>query len=43
MAAYLKGDKSGIPANGLIIVPTKIVAQGDVDAYAASLKAMAGK
>ncbi|WP_315834061.1 sugar-binding protein [Bradyrhizobium prioriisuperbiae] len=41
MAAYLKGDKSGIPANKLIIVPTKIIAKGDVDAYAANLKAMA--
>ena len=28
MAAYLKGDKSGIPANGLIIIPTKIIGQG---------------
>ncbi|OBQ77412.1 sugar-binding protein [Mesorhizobium sp. WSM3873] len=43
MAAYLKGDKSGIPANGLIIVPTKIIGKDDVDAYAANLKAMAGK
>ena len=43
MAAYLKGDKSGIPANGLIIVPTKIIGQADVDAYAANLKAMTGK
>ena len=42
MAAYLKGDKSGIPANGLIIVPTKIIGKDDVDAYAANLKAMAG-
>jgi ribose transport system substrate-binding protein len=42
MAAYLKGDKSGIPANNLIIVPTKIIGKDDVDAYAASLKAMAG-
>jgi ribose transport system substrate-binding protein len=42
MAAYLKGDKSGIPANGLIIVPTKIVGKDDVDAYAANLKAMSG-
>ena len=25
MAKYLEGDKSGIPANGLIIVPTKII------------------
>ncbi|RUV93021.1 ABC transporter substrate-binding protein [Mesorhizobium sp. M1A.F.Ca.IN.022.07.1.1] len=43
MAAYLKGDKSGIPANSLIIVPTKIIGKDDVDAYAANLKAMAGK
>jgi ribose transport system substrate-binding protein len=43
MAAYLKGDKSGIPANGQIIVPTKILYAADIDAYAANLKAMAGK
>ena len=42
MAAYVKGDKSGIPANGLIIIPTKIIGKDDVDAYAANLKAMAG-
>lgn len=42
MAAYLKGDKSGIPAGGLIIIPTKIIGKDDVDAYAANLKAMAG-
>ncbi|WEK52065.1 MAG: sugar-binding protein [Candidatus Kaistia colombiensis] len=42
MAAYLKGDKSGIPANGLIIIPTKVIGKDDVDTYAASLKAMAG-
>jgi ribose transport system substrate-binding protein len=42
MAAYLKGDKSGIPANKLIIIPTKIIGKDDVDAYAANLKAMAG-
>ena len=40
MAAYVKGDKSGIPANKLIIVPTKIIGKDDVDAYAANLKAM---
>jgi ribose transport system substrate-binding protein len=43
MAAYLKGDKSGIPANGQIIIPTKILYAGDIDAYAANLKAMSGK
>jgi ribose transport system substrate-binding protein len=42
MAAYLKGDKSGIPAGNLIIIPTKIIGKDDVDAYAANLKAMAG-
>ena len=42
MAAYLEGDKSGIPENGLIIIPTKIIGKDDVDAYAASLKAMSG-
>ncbi|MBN9304587.1 MAG: ABC transporter substrate-binding protein [Devosia sp. 67-54] len=43
MAAYLKGDKSGIPANGQLIVPTKILYAADIDAYAANLKAMSGK
>jgi ribose transport system substrate-binding protein len=42
MAAYLEGDKSGIPENGLIIIPTKIIGKDDVDAYAANLKAMSG-
>jgi len=42
MASYLKGDKSGIPAGGLIIIPTKIIGKDDVDAYAANLKAMSG-
>jgi ribose transport system substrate-binding protein len=43
MAAYLKGDKSQIPANGLIIVPTKKIDKGNVDAFAAELKARVGK
>jgi len=43
MAAYLKGDKSGIPANGQVIVPTKILYAADIDAYVAGLKAMTGK
>jgi ribose transport system substrate-binding protein len=43
MAAYLKGDKSGIPANGQLIVPTKILYAADIDAYVANLKAMTGK
>ncbi|SMC87435.1 sugar-binding protein [Rhizobium sp. RU36D] len=43
MAAYLKGDKSQIPADGLIIVPTKKIDKSNVDAFAAELKARIGK
>ena len=32
MAAYLEGDKSGIPADKLIIVPTKVIDKDNVDA-----------
>ena len=39
MAAYLEGDKSGIPADGLIIVPTKVIDKDNVDAFEAELKA----
>lgn len=42
MAAYAKGDKSGIPANKLIIVPTKIISKDNVDSYIADLKKMQG-
>ena len=36
MAKYLEGDKSGVPANGLIIVPTKIIDKSNVDAFGPS-------
>jgi len=39
MAKYLEGDKSGIPDNKLIIVPTKVINQDNVDAFEADLKA----
>src|SRR6478736_956425 len=39
MAAYLGGDKSQIPADKLIIVPTKVVDKSNVDAFEADLKA----
>jgi len=39
MAAYLEGDKSEIPADQLVIVPTKIIDQSNVDAFEAELKA----
>ncbi len=43
MAAYLEGDKSGIPENKLIIVPTKVIEKANVDQFAADLKAAIGK
>jgi ribose transport system substrate-binding protein len=39
MAANLEGDKSKIPANGLIIVPTVVITKGNVDSFEADLKA----
>jgi ribose transport system substrate-binding protein len=42
MAAYLEGDKSQIPADGLIIVPTKKISKDNVDAFEAELKARVG-
>ena len=43
MAKYLEGDKSGIPADGQIIIPGQILHAADVDAYAENLKKMQGK
>lgn len=43
MANYLNGDKSGIPTDGLIIVPTKVIDKGNVDEFEANLKATLGK
>ena len=43
MATDLEGDKSGIPENKLIIVPTKIIDKANVDEFAANLKAVLGK
>ena len=39
MADYLEGDHSMVPADGLIIVPTKVIDKGNVDAFEAELKA----
>jgi ribose transport system substrate-binding protein len=39
MAAYLEADKSMIPEDGLIIVPTKVIDQSNVDEFEADLKA----
>lgn len=42
MAKYLEGDKSVVPDNKLVIVPTKIIDKGNVDAFEAELKARIG-
>jgi ribose transport system substrate-binding protein len=43
MAKFLEGDKSGVPADGLIIIPGQVIEKGNVDAFAAELKARVGK
>jgi ribose transport system substrate-binding protein len=43
MANYLKGDKSGIPADGIIIIPGLTVTKDNVDAFQADFqKKLAG-
>ncbi|WP_442581273.1 sugar-binding protein [Mesorhizobium sp. ASY16-5R] len=39
MAAYLGGDKSMVPADKLIIVPTAVINKDNVDQFSADLKA----
>ncbi len=43
MAAQLEGNKAGIPKDGIIIVPGKVIDKANVDAFTASLKQMMGK
>jgi ribose transport system substrate-binding protein len=43
LAKALEGDKSWIPENKLLIVPTKIIDQTNVDAFEAELKKRQGK
>jgi ribose transport system substrate-binding protein len=43
MAKILSGDKSSIPANTLVIVPTKIIDKSNVDDYSKQLAAIQGK
>ena len=38
-AAYLNGDKSGIPDNGVLIIPGKIISKDNVDEFKADLEA----
>ncbi len=42
MAKYLAGDKSGVPADGLIIVPTKKIDKDNVDAFEEELRTRIG-
>lgn len=42
MAAYVEGDTSGVPADGLIIIPTQVINAQNVDAFEAELKARIG-
>ncbi len=42
MADVLSGNRSGIPEGGLIIVPTKVIDQGNVDAFEAELRERLG-
>ncbi|HEX2889774.1 MAG TPA: sugar-binding protein [Vineibacter terrae] len=39
MAKYLEGDKSGVPKDKLIIVPTKVINKANVESFEADLKA----
>jgi ribose transport system substrate-binding protein len=43
LAKALEGDKSWIPENKLLIVPTKIIDKSNVDAFEAELKKRQGK
>jgi ribose transport system substrate-binding protein len=43
MAGYLEGNKAGIPKDGIIIVPGKVIDKSNVDAFTANLKKMMGK
>jgi len=43
MAKILEGDKSSIPPDALMIIPTKSILKDNVDDYAAQLKKLQGK
>jgi ribose transport system substrate-binding protein len=43
MAKVIEGDKSGIPADGVIIVPGKVIDQSNVDGFIDDMKKMMGK
>jgi len=43
MAKVIEGDKSGVPADGIIIVPGKVIDQSNVDGFMGDMKKMMGK
>src|ERR1700744_2223649 len=43
MAKYIEGEKSGIPANGIIIVPGKVIDKSNVDDFMGQMKQMLKK
>jgi ribose transport system substrate-binding protein len=43
MAKVVEGDKSGVPANGIIIVPGKVIEKSNVDDFMAQMKQMLHK
>src|SRR6516162_866212 len=43
MAKYLEGEKSGVPANGIIIVPGKVIDKSNVDDFMGQMKQMMRK
>lgn len=43
MAAYLEGNKAGVPKDSIIIVPGKVIDKSNVDAFTAGMKQMMGK
>ena len=43
LAKYIEGDKSFLPANNLLIVPTQVIDQSNVDAFWTTMKERLGK
>jgi len=43
MHQFLKGDKSGVPANKLVLVPTLVIKQDSVDAFAQKINQLRGR
>jgi len=43
MHQYLKGDHSGIPEDGLVIIPIKVIRKDNVDEFWANLKQLRGR